>query len=58
MATGTQSLAIAATFLAAGGILGARPAALAAITAWLAGVVLYVPITALVARRLLLTGLV
>jgi tellurite resistance protein TehA-like permease len=56
-AVGTQSLAIAATFLAAGGILGARTAALAAITAWLAGVVLYLLITALVAARLLLAGL-
>jgi tellurite resistance protein TehA-like permease len=39
-AVGTQSLAIAATFLWAVGILGARPAALLAIVAWLAGVAL------------------
>ena len=56
-AVGTQSLTIAATFLAAGGILGARRAALAAITAWLAGVALYVLISALVLARLLLAGL-
>jgi tellurite resistance protein TehA-like permease len=56
-AVGTQSLTIAATFLAAGGILGDRPAALAAITAWLAGVALYLLITALVGARLLLAGL-
>jgi tellurite resistance protein TehA-like permease len=56
-AVGTESLAIAATFLRAGGIIGARPAALAALTAWLAGVALYLLITALVAARLLLAGL-
>lgn len=56
-AVGTQSLAIAATFLWAAGILGARPAALLAIAAWLAGVALYLLITALVVARLLLAGL-
>jgi tellurite resistance protein TehA-like permease len=56
-AVGTQSLAIAAAFLGAGGILGARPAALAAIIAWLAGVVAYLLISALVAARLLRAGL-
>jgi tellurite resistance protein TehA-like permease len=54
---GTQSLAIAAAFLGAGGILGARSAGLAAITAWLAGVLAYLLISALVAARLLLAGL-
>jgi tellurite resistance protein TehA-like permease len=52
-AVGTQSLAIAAAFLWAVGILGARPAALLAIAAWLAGVALYLLITALVVARLL-----
>jgi tellurite resistance protein TehA-like permease len=56
-AVGTQSLAIAATFLGAGGILGARAAASAAIAAWLAGVALYLLITAFVVVRLLLAGL-
>jgi tellurite resistance protein TehA-like permease len=56
-AVGTQSLTIAATFLAAGGILGDGPAALVAITAWLAGVALYLLITALVGTRILLAGL-
>jgi tellurite resistance protein TehA-like permease len=56
-AVGTQSLAIAATFLWTGGIIGARPAAITAITAWLAGVTLYLLISALVAARLLLAGL-
>jgi tellurite resistance protein TehA-like permease len=56
-AVGTQSLAIAATFLWAVRILGARPAALAAIAAWLAGVVIYLLITVLIVARLLLAGL-
>jgi tellurite resistance protein TehA-like permease len=56
-AVGTQSLAIAATFLRAVGILVARPAALLAIAAWLAGAALYLLITALVVARLLLAGL-
>lgn len=56
-AVGTQSLAIAATFLWAVGILGARPAALLAIAAWLSGAALYLLITALVVARLLLAGL-
>src|SRR5580693_10366132 len=56
-AVGTQSLAIAATFLWAVGILGARPAALLAIAAWLAGAALYLLITALIVARLLLAGL-
>jgi tellurite resistance protein TehA-like permease len=56
-AVGTQSLAIAATFLAADRTVGARGAALAAITAWLAGVAVYLLISALVAARLSLAGL-
>ncbi len=56
-AVATQSLAIAAVFLQAGGIIGSLPAALAAIAAWLAGVVLYLGITAAVAARLRLAGL-
>jgi hypothetical protein len=56
-AVGTQSFAIAATFLWAVGILGARPAALLAIAAWLSGAALYLLITALVVARLLLAGL-
>lgn len=56
-AVGTQSLAIAVTFLRAGGIIGAQPGAIVAITAWSAGVAMYLLITALVAARLLLAGL-
>jgi len=56
-AVGTQSLAIAATFLAAGGIIRAQLATLAAITAWSAGVMVYLLITVLVTVRLLLAGL-
>jgi tellurite resistance protein TehA-like permease len=56
-AVGTQSLAIAVTFLRAGGIIGARPAVVAAIAAWLAGVTAYLLVTGLVAARLLLAGL-
>ena len=56
-AVGTQSLAIAATFLVTGRILGAQPGALAAIAAWLAGAALYLLVSALVAARLLLAGL-
>jgi tellurite resistance protein TehA-like permease len=56
-AVGTQSLAIAATFLWTGGILGAQPAAITAITAWLAGAALYLLISALVVARLLIAGL-
>lgn len=52
-AVGTQSLAIAAAFLHAGGLLPARPAAAAAIAAWSAGLALYLVIMALVAARLL-----
>jgi tellurite resistance protein TehA-like permease len=55
-AVGTQSLAIAAVFLRDLGMLPARPAALAAITAWSAGIALYLVITVLVAGRLLLVG--
>jgi tellurite resistance protein TehA-like permease len=56
-AVGTQSLAIAATFLGTGGFLSPQAAALAAITAWLAGVAAYLLISALVVARLLLAGL-
>jgi tellurite resistance protein TehA-like permease len=55
-AVGTQSLAITAAFLHSLGMLPAGPAALAAITAWSAGIVVYLVITVLVARRLLLVG--
>lgn len=55
-AVGTQSLAIAAVFLRAAGMLPAGPASLAAITAWSAGLLLYLVITVLVAARLLLAG--
>jgi tellurite resistance protein TehA-like permease len=55
-AVGTQSLAISAVFLGELGILPAGPAALAAITAWSAGILLYLVITVLVAGRLLLVG--
>lgn len=55
-AVGTQSLAIAAVFLHDVGMLPARPAALAAITAWSAGIALYLVITVLAAGRLLLVG--
>jgi len=55
-AVGTQSLAIAAVFLHDVGMLPAGPAALAAITAWSAGIALYLVITVLVAGRLLLVG--
>jgi tellurite resistance protein TehA-like permease len=54
---GTQSLAIAATFVSAGGLVRAQPAALAAIAAWSAGAALYLVITVLVATRLTLAGL-
>ncbi len=56
-AVGTQSLAIAAAFLHAGGMLGARPAAAAAIAAWSAGLALYLAIMVLVAARLVRAGL-
>jgi tellurite resistance protein TehA-like permease len=55
-AVGTQSLAIAAVFLHGLGLLPAGPAALAAITAWSAGILLYLVITVLVAGRLLVVG--
>ena len=55
-AVGTQSLAIAAVFLRGLGMLPARPAALAAITGWSAGIALYLVIMVLVAGRLLLVG--
>jgi tellurite resistance protein TehA-like permease len=54
---GTQSLAIAAAFLRAAGLAPPQPTALAAITAWAAGIVLYLVITVLVAARLVLAGL-
>ena len=54
---GTQSLAIAAAFLHTAGVLGARPAAAAAIGAWSVGLVLYLAIMVLVLARLLLAGL-
>jgi hypothetical protein len=56
-AVGTQSLAIAATFLVAGGLIRAQPATLAAIAAWSAGVTVYLLITVLVAVRLALADL-
>lgn len=56
-AVSTQSLAIAATFLQAAGLLPVRAAALAAITAWSAGAAIYLAVTAAVAARLLLAGL-
>jgi tellurite resistance protein TehA-like permease len=55
-AVGTQSLAIAAEFLRDLGVLPARAAAPAALTAWSAGIILYLVITVLVARRLTLVG--
>jgi len=54
---GTQSLAIAAAFLRTAALLGARPAAAAAIAAWSVGVALYLAIMVLVVARLLLAGL-
>jgi len=51
---GTQSLAIAAVFLQAGGLIRAQPAALAALAAWSAGALLYLATSVLVAYRLLL----
>jgi tellurite resistance protein TehA-like permease len=56
-AVGTQSLAIAAAFLYADGLLAARPAAVAGAAVWAAGLVLYLVIMALVAARLLRAGL-
>jgi len=55
-AVGTQSLAITAVFLHGLGLLPARSAVLAAITAWSAGILLYLVITVLVAGRLLVVG--
>jgi tellurite resistance protein TehA-like permease len=55
-AVGTQSLAIAAVFLRDQGMLPAGPAAQAAITAWSAGILLYLVISVLVAGRLLAVG--
>lgn len=52
----TQSLAITASYLSAGGLLPASLAADGALAAWLAGVVLYVLITALVGARLAWAG--
>lgn len=54
---GTQSLAIAAVFIRTGGLIPARPTAVAAIAAWSAGLVLYLVMTVLVAARLLIAGL-
>jgi tellurite resistance protein TehA-like permease len=55
-AVGTQSLAIMAAFLQAGGLLAARPAAAVALTAWLAGLIIYLLTTGLVAVRLVRIG--
>lgn len=55
-AVGTQSLAMAAVFLRGLGMLPAGPAALAAITAWSTGILLYLVISVLVAGRLLFVG--
>lgn len=52
-AVATQSLAVAAMFLRASGVLPPRPAAVAAIAAWSAGVVLYLVTCGLVLARLL-----
>jgi len=54
---GTQSLAIAAAFSRAGGLLPARLAAPAAVAAWSAGALLYLVVTGLVVARLRLAGL-
>jgi tellurite resistance protein TehA-like permease len=56
-AVGTQSLAIAATFVAAGGLIRTRPGALVAIITWSAGALVYLVITVLVAIRLAAAGL-
>ncbi len=56
-AVSTQSLAIAATFVQAGGFARAQPAAVAAIAAWSAGVALYLAISVAVAVRLARAGL-
>jgi tellurite resistance protein TehA-like permease len=56
-AVGTQSLAIAAVFLRQDGLLAARLATAVAITAWSAGVALYLVIMVVVVARLLLAGL-
>lgn len=54
---GTQSLAIGAVFLQAAGVIQGQAAALAAVTAWSAGTLLYLATSALVAVRLLTVGL-
>jgi tellurite resistance protein TehA-like permease len=54
---GTQSLAIAATFVSAAGLVRAQPAVLAAIAAWSAGVLLYLLVSVLVVIRLVRAGL-
>ena len=56
-AVATQSLAIAAVFLQADGLLPPWLAAAAGITAWSAGVVFYLAIMVLVVARLLTVGL-
>lgn len=55
-AVGTQSLAIMAAFLRAGGVLAAVPAVVVALAAWLAGLAIYVLTTTLVAVRLRRAG--
>lgn len=55
-AVGTQSLAIAAAFLQADGLLRPSLAAAAGIAAWSAGVVLYLAVMVLVLARLLVAG--
>jgi tellurite resistance protein TehA-like permease len=56
-AVATQSLAVMAAFLHAGGLLPARSAAAAGLAAWLAGLVIYLATTALVAGRLRRAGI-
>ncbi len=56
-AVATQSLAIMATFLHAGGMLAAGPAAAVALTVWLAGLVIYLLTTAGVVVRLQRAGI-
>jgi tellurite resistance protein TehA-like permease len=55
-AVATQSLPIMAAFVHAGGMLAAAPAAGVALPAWLAGLVIYLLITGLVAVRLARAG--
>jgi tellurite resistance protein TehA-like permease len=52
----TQSLAIIAVFLHAAGVLTTRPAVVVALSAWLAGILLYVATTGLEAARLCALG--